>query len=218
MKNVYAILLFALFPIALFAVDDVASAIQEYPVYKALEANETISKQFLQYMEWLSDKSPDATFVYQLMQNKANSLDAIAVIFHEKVEFYEWLKLGHRFEDIMTVEYFQKHYPDVYPIVHRRALIEEINLIKYFAQKKGFSNIPEIAYNLVSPIIEKYNVSVARFQKRLKVNLEYQAQMQFLSENDLKIAITVYEAGGYQFKEKDRIFAEAMTLIADSKK
>lgn len=200
-----------------WGVEDVTSIIQEYPLYKELANNETVSQQFLQYMEWASDKSPDGKLVFELIKNKASSLEAITTIFHEKVEFAEWLKLGHRFEDILTVEYYQQHYMEVYPIAHRRALIAEIALLRYFAQKKGFRHIPESAYNLVHPLIEKYNLPVMRFQKRMQFNWEYQAQLPFLAESDIDIAIQVYEAGGYEYKDKNKILSEAKAIIANAK-
>ena len=209
---------FSLSSLSLFGLEDVASIIRGYPMYDELEKNQIVSKQFIQYMEWMSDKAPDGKLVFDLMKGNARSLEAISTIFHEKVEFNEWLNLGHRFEDIMTIDYYQKHYMEVYPIAHRRALIEELNLIKYFAQKRGLKNLPEIAYSFVSPLIERYNVPVLKSQNRLKFNWEYQPQIQFLSEDDIKNAIEVYEVGGYTFKDKNRILSEALSIISNSKK
>ncbi|MBF0548579.1 MAG: hypothetical protein HQM08_29380 [Candidatus Riflebacteria bacterium] len=212
------IFVFALLPISLFALEDASSIIKDYPMYKELEQDAQISRQFEQYMQWLSDKAPDGAMVYDLMKNKIGTVDAISTIFHEKVEFYGWLTLGHKYEDIMNPEYYRNHYMEVYPIAHRKAVIDEINLIKYFAQKKGFPNIPEVAYNLVSPLLERRGATAAQMQNRLKYNLEYQPQVLFVTDADLETAVKIYEQGGYKYVDREKILSEAKTFVSNSKK
>jgi hypothetical protein len=196
----------------LMAVDDAWSIVRDCPEFKKIADDADFNRQFQQYMQFSSDKSPDGKMVFAMMNDKKKSLDVLATIFHEQVELAQWLKLGHRFTDIMTVEYNQKHYMEVYPVAHRAAVIEELALLQYFAHKKCGFEIPEIALNLVSPMIEKFGVSVERFQSRLKFNPEYNAQLCCVSDSAIEKAMQVYESGGYQYKERERILAEARAL------
>ena len=110
---------------------DVISIIKDYTNYNILESNIELSDKFYKYMVWMSDKAPDAKLVLGFMDKDTTTLDEISTIFHEKVEFAEWLNIGHDFDDILNIEYYKKHYMEVYAIAHRIAVIEEMNLIKY---------------------------------------------------------------------------------------
>jgi hypothetical protein len=205
-----AILLIGLFCTPpLLAVDDAWTIVRACPEFAKIADDADFNRQFQQYMQFSSDKSPDGKMVFAMMNDNKKSLDVLATIFHEQVELAQWLKLGHRFADILTVEYNQKHYMEVYPVAHRAAVIEELALLQYFAHKKCGFEIPEIALNLVSPMIEKFGVSVERFQSRLKFNLEYNAQLRYVSDSAIAKAMQVFESGGYQYKKRDRILAEA---------
>lgn len=196
-----------------FGVNNSLDVIKEYPLFKQVENNKEFTGQFYKYMELMSTGSPDGKKVFEIMQNREKTLDQYSTIFHEEVEFMEWMNLKHKYEDIMTIEYYQKHYMEVYPVAHRKAVIEELGLIKYFAMKKNYPNIPEVAYNLVSPLIEYYGVAVERMQGRLKYNQEYLAQVKYITRKDLETAAKVYEEGGYKYKDKDRLINESLELV-----
>jgi hypothetical protein len=190
-----------------------SAQVKEYPLYRQINNDKVFMEQFNKYMELMSTGSPDGKKVYGLMQMPEKTLDMMSTIFHEQVELMEWMNLKHKYEDIMTIEYYQKHYMEVYPVAHRKAVIEEIAFIKYYAMKKNYPNIPEVAYNLVSPLIEYYGVAVERMQKRLQFNLEYLAQVKYVTRKDLETAIKVYEDGGYKYKDKNRLVSESLELI-----
>jgi len=196
-----------------FTTNDSLQIIKDYPLYNQIENNKEFIEQFNKYMEFSAKGSPDGKKVFELMQMQDKTLDVISTIFHEKVELMEWMNLKHKYEDIMNPDYNRAHYMEVYPVAHRKAVIEEIGLIKYFAMKKNFPNIPEVAYNMTSPLIEFYNVTVERMQGRLKFNQEYLAQVKYLTRSDIETAIKVYEAGGHAYADKDRLISDCMELI-----
>jgi hypothetical protein len=201
--------------ILLFSIgtNDSLNIVREYPLFKQIENNKEFTGQFNKYMELASQWSPDGKKVYALMQVPEKSLSDLSTIFHEKVELMEWMNLKHKFEDIINPEYNREHYMDVYPVAHRKAVIEEISLLKYYAMKKNYPNIPEVVYNMVSPLIENYGVAVERMQGRLKFNQEYLAQAKFVTRVDIETAIKVYEEGGYTYKDKNRLINESLELI-----
>lgn len=196
-----------------FGANDSLNVVKEYPLFKQIENNKEFMEQFNKYMELASQWSPDGKKVYALMLAPEKTLSDLSTIFHEKVELMEWMNLKHKFEDIINPEYNRDHYMEVYPVAHRKALIEEISLLKFYAIKKNFPNIPEVAYNMVSPLIEHYGVPVARMQGRLKFNQEYLAQVRFLTRADIETAIKVYEDGGCRYKDKERLINESLELI-----
>jgi hypothetical protein len=197
--------------------DEIENQIKDFPCYKLLDENKEVTKQFNEYMKWMSDLSPDGKAVYAMMQLKSKNIFLISQIFHEKVEFWQWMQLGNKFKDIMTVKYYQKKYPVVYPIAHRKAVIEEFNLIKQFALKNGFKNIPEAAYMLASPLSEYYGVPLDRAFRRFKFNWEYEAQVPFITKDEINTAIAVYEKGGYSFKDKEKVLNVAFAFTEKNK-
>jgi hypothetical protein len=199
-----------------FGTNNSLDVIKDYPLFKQLEVNEGFNAQFNKYMEFASQASPDGKKVYAIMQAPEKSLSDLSTIFHERVELMEWMNLKHKFEDIMNPEYNRAHYMEVYPIAHRKAVIEEIGLLKYYAMKKNYPNIPEVVYNLVSPLIESYGVAVERMQRRIQFNQEYLAQVKYVTRNDIETAIKIYEEGGYTYKDKARLINESLELIKKS--
>ena len=196
-----------------FGAGNSLDVVKDYPLFRQIENNKEFMGQFNQWMEFASTASPDGKKVYAIMQSKEKTLDQISTIFHEEVELQEWMNLKHKFEDIIKPDYNNAHYMEVYPIAHRKAVIEEINLLKYYAMKKNYPNIPEMAYNLVSPLIESYGVAVERMQRRLQYNQEYIAQTKYITRKDLETAIKIYEDGGYKYKDKDRLINESLELV-----
>jgi hypothetical protein len=191
--------------------------VRDCPEFRKVADDAAFNAQFLEYMRFASDKSPDGRMVFAMLGESRKTLDMISTIFHEQVELGEWMRLGHRFADITTVEYNQKHYLEVFPIAHRASVIEEFALLQYYAHKACGIEVPEVAFNLVSPLIEKFAVSVDRFQNRLRFNPEYLAQMRYVSDSAIEMAMGVYETGGYVYKERDRILTEAKALAQKSR-
>lgn len=196
---------------------DVTPAIKGYPSFVTIEQDPPLKSQFPRYMKWLYDlKIPDALLVYKQMEDNVRSLDALATIFHEKVELAGWMRLGHKFEDIMTVEYYQEHYMGVYPVAHREAMFAQYGLIKYFAAGKKFRDIPEFAYVLVSPLTEQHQGNNAeRMARTARYNPEFQRVV--VTPEDIKTAMAVFEAGGYKYKDPAKVASDAEKFIADSK-
>ncbi|MDD2773966.1 MAG: hypothetical protein PHP45_09775 [Elusimicrobiales bacterium] len=191
---------------------DVTPIIDSYQPYKEFAQDEKLNKQFYSYMEQLySYNVPDALLVFGMMKDKAHTLNALEVIFHEGVEFRGWLELGHAYKDIMNADYYRAHYNDVYPIVHRKAIIAQYGLVKYFGRVKGFPNAPEYAYALMSPLIELRDTPAARMIQVLRYNPEITREK--LTRNDIETAAQVYEAGGYTYQNRAKIIADAEALM-----
>lgn len=191
---------------------DVRRIISEHPSYRTLEEDEVLGRRFRQYMKWLSDlEVPDARLVQGFIEEGRSSLDALSTIFHEKVEFAGWLELGHRFEDILKVEYYQAHYLEVYPIVHRKAMLEELSLVRHFALAVGSPPCPELALVLVNPLVEHHGAPVAMMARRLRHNPELLDQP--LTPEDIERAIRTWESGGYAYREREKIREQAIDFI-----
>lgn len=190
---------------------DVTISIADYPLYQDLEQDHDLEKKFVRYMEWLAGlKVPDAVFVFDLVQRNVRTLEALSLIFHEKVELLNWLELGHRFEDIIQVDYYNAHYSEVYPIAHRRALIEEMNLIQHYAKKQGFNHILELAFTLVSPMVEQRKTSVVTLTRRLRFNPEMLNQKVQINRRTLETAVNIFYDGGYCYLDRTGLINEAL--------
>ena len=217
-KKLIILIVIYLISISIYAKEEnITKQIKDFPCYRLLNNDKELSKQFYKYMKWISELSPDGKFVFNLMNQKDQNIYTISMIFHEKVEFWQWLQLGHKFSDILNIKYYQNNYGKVYPIAHRIAVIEELNLIKYYAQKMNFDNIPEVTLVLTSPIIEKYNVPLDKVFRRLKFNLGYEAQVPFITQKDIETAISIYEKSNYIYKDKNKILKEALAFVEKNK-
>jgi len=191
---------------------DVSADIGNFPDYARIESDEQLAIEFPAYMKWLADLGVrDAVMVYRWMQDGTLSLDAVTAIFHEKVELAAWKKLGHKLKDIMTLEYYQKHYETTYPKAHREAMFSELGLTAHFAAAKGVKNIPQLAYVLVHPLVEHHGVPVAKMVGRLKFNSEYLDAR--VTTQHLKDAMRVFEMGGHQYKDAASILKQAQQVI-----
>ena len=191
---------------------DVTQAIADYPLFSELETDGELTSLFKRYITWVASlEVPDAVLVVHLMDSPDRTLDAWATAFHEQVEFKGWLDLGHRFEDILTVPYYQAQYDRVYPVAHRKAIIEEFLLIKHFARKQRFRDLPVLAYALVSPLVERHQATAARLVRRLKYNPEYLSAP--VSEQELELAVRVFEIGGYRYQDRAGILDGARAYL-----
>ncbi|MCP4467732.1 MAG: hypothetical protein GY813_13410 [Halieaceae bacterium] len=192
---------------------DVAALVGDYEPLVMLDSDTELEPRFTKYIDWLVELGvPDATFIHELEQAHTTRLDAIALILHEKAELQEWLKLGHAFEDIMTLEYYQKHYEEVYPVAHRKAMSIELGLLKHFAAKRGFRQIPELAFVLTTPMVEQRKVPVDRFVRRARYNPEFTEAK--LTRADFDVATRVFEAGGYRYENREAIVEAAARFVA----
>lgn len=191
---------------------DVEQVILDFPPFAELRADHELNDLFKDYMDWVASLGvPDAVLVVGLMESQDRTMDSYATEFHELVEFKGWLDLNHDIQDFMTIEYYQANYQDVYPVAHRKGTVEEFSLIRHFAAALGFREIPELAYALVSPLVERHNTDSARLARRLKFNSEFLTTP--VSDEDLELAVQVYEAGGYRYKDRDNIIAESREYL-----
>jgi hypothetical protein len=181
-----------------------------HPELARLEADEELSQQFKRYWRWIAEDvgTPDAQYLASL---PGDDLELEAFLFHEKIEFESWIKLGHRPEDIMQVEYFQQNYEAVYPIAHRDATRAEMELLTYFAGTIGL-DVPPLALVLVCPMVERREGATAeRMVRRLKFNPEYASQE--VTPEDLEAATKVWEAGNYSYRDRSNVVAEALAYV-----
>jgi hypothetical protein len=192
---------------------DVAQWVADHPVVRALAADPQQTGHFRAYITWLEDKAPDAKLVAEFLRDERRTLDALAVIIHEQVEFREWQRLGHAIEDIMTIEYYREQYPTVYPIAHRSAITAEFDVIAHAARRLGFPPVPELAYNLVSPLLDHHGVPPDRLHRRLRFNEEIVGQAGTVTREHLKMAIAVFERGGHRYGDRDQILESAQRLL-----
>lgn len=194
---------------------DVTPQFSDYRPYQELAQDSVLAKQFHAYMEQLYNlKVPDAVMVFGMMKDNMRTLNALEVILHEEVEFRGWLELGHSYKDIMDVDYYRAHYSDVYPVAHSKAIKAQYGLVKHFAAEKGFADIPAYAYTLVSPLIELHGVPTAKLLRMLRYNPEITAEK--VSPGDIETAAKVYETGGYTYKDRSKIIADAIAIIQEA--
>ncbi len=191
----------------------VEQAISDHPLFAKLQDDEALTRAFKTYMEWVAGLGvPDAVLVVKLMNATEPTIDSVASVFHEKVEFKEWMNLGHKVADIMTVPYYQAKYPEVYPVAHRAGIIAEFSLIKHFAKQKGYRDLPVLAYAAVSPLVEHHATTPSRIARRLKFNPEYVTTA--VSDEELELAVQVYEAGGYHYKDRAKLLRAAGAYLS----
>jgi len=195
------------------AVKDGMRAVADYPLLVALRKDTHFSGEFERYMKWVASLGvPDAVLVVGLMESDDKTLDSLATVFHEMVELKGWLDLGHPIENIMTVAYYQEHYPTVYPVAHRKGVLEEFSLIRYFATHEGFRDAPVLAYALVAPLVERHGTTPSRLVRRLKYNPEYLGVR--VNAEDLELAVQVFERGGYRYTDRAKIIDGAKEYLA----
>lgn len=191
---------------------DPLAVLLEHEPYRAMERDREFHEAFHSYFRWLAGlEVPDAIYILGFMEQNTRRLDALSMIFHEKVELAAWLELGHRLEDVMTLEYNQEHYPEVYPTAHSRAMRAELELIEAFAHEQGMATAPALAYVLVAPMAEERGVEVALMARRLRHNPEYQDAT--VSRQHLDNATQVYERGGYRYQDRQRLIDEALRFV-----
>jgi hypothetical protein len=179
------------------------------PLFAKLEADPVLARQFATYWTWISGLgTPDTEYLASL---PADDLERSVLLFHEKVELAGWFALAHRLEDITRIEYFQQHYEAVYPLAHRDATQAEMVLLAHFAQHHGLA-APPLALLLVCPMVERRNGATADLMvRRFKFNPQYTAQS--VTPADLVTAARVWEAGGYVYRDRARVLAEASSYL-----
>ncbi|MCB0420387.1 MAG: hypothetical protein KDD61_05295 [Bdellovibrionales bacterium] len=167
-----------------------------------------LQKRLEIYIDWLSSLGTrDAQLVQKYMHSSACSIDKIANVYHEMIELQAWLDLGHQYEQILNIDYYQTHYTKVYPIAHKKAIRLEIDLLNYFAKINGLGEIPALAFTLVNPLIEEFKVNPQKILTRLKFNREFLEKKPSCS--DIKRAALVYQTGGYLYKNKEEVIRQA---------
>lgn len=193
---------------------DVTGSFRDFVAYTDVISDLKFLEEFKSYIKWLSSlKVRDAELTAKWIENNDRSLIAMATIFHEQIELMGWLKLGHKIEDIMNVEYFQNHYEEVYPIAHKEAIVQEMLLLEHFAAEKGYDNIPELTFTLVSPLLEIFGVEVKKMTYRLRYNSEQLTQI--VTEEDLNRVAELFKEGGYVYQDKDKVISDALRYLQE---
>jgi hypothetical protein len=180
----------------------------EDPAYRAATADPELHGAFQRYWAWLGGLGvPDVEYLEAL---PPDDLEHLAMLYHEEVELRAWLRLGHRLDDVMTKDYYQQRYPEVYPVAHAEAMAAELALLAGFATRAGFPRVPERAFVLVGPMVERRGVAPAMVDRRLKFNPAIAAQAP--TRDELETAARVYEAGGYRYRDRNRVIEAARDL------
>jgi hypothetical protein len=198
---------------------ELEATIQELPEFHRLWTDQTFRRQFDQYMRWLASPgigAPDAVYLMDAVDAGVNSIDLQSAIFHEMIEFKNWMSLGHKFNDIMTIEYYRQNYPVVYPTAHCHAIIDQTQLLNTFARRKGLGSVPILAYDLVFPDYERREslnqlLPIPMLVRQLKFN-----QSQFdekLVSGDLEMALQVFERGGYSYQNSALLLSYATAFL-----
>lgn len=188
---------------------DVQQLLREDPAYREVQDDTTLEDQFERYFTWLrSLETPDVAYLASL---PADDLEHLAMLFHEKVELRGWLRLGHRFEDVVNVDYYQQHYVEVYTAAHADAMVAELGLVSRFAERIGIRGVPSRAFVLVGPMVERRGVTPAMVDRRLKFNRDIAALQP--TRADLDRATRVYEVGGYRYRNRQLVVDEAWAAV-----
>jgi hypothetical protein len=181
----------------------------EDPSYRAVALDADLQDRFQRYWSWLGSLGiPDVEYLGAL---PPDDLEHLAMIFHEQVELRGWMRLGHRFDDVMTQDYYRQHYEEVYPVAHAEAMTAELALLTGVAARAGLPRVPERAFVLVSPMIERRGVTPVMADRRLKFNPAIAAQTP--TREELDSAVRAYEAGGYRYRDRDRVIGDALKMI-----
>lgn len=183
------------------------------PAYARVAADATLATQFDAYWRWIGELgTPDAAYLASL---PPEDLERTVMLYHEKVELAAWLALGHRFEDVMRLEYFQAHYEEVYPVAHRDATVAELELLDHVARRYDLTPPPPLALVLVSPMVERRDgVTPAMMTRRLRFNPDLAAAS--VTATELEAAARVWEAGGYVYRDRAAVLAAAAAAAASS--
>lgn len=217
------ILFLVLFVSVCFVFGSIDEIFKDYLPFTTIDTNSKLHREYINYLEWivsLDGEGSDANYTLKQINSEHQTLDGVSIAFHEKVEFLYWLELGHEIEDITKIEYYQANYMKVYPVAHRRSMVAEMNLIKYFSKKHSIDGVPELAYLLVHPMREKRKsgdmlIPLKGMATRLAFNIEY--HIQSVSKDDLVKAIKTFELGGYQYENKLKILEGTSSFKCDTK-
>jgi hypothetical protein len=197
-------------------------AIRHLPEYKSLWKDRIFRRRFDRYLRWLGSPeiaSDNAVYLLGEVDKGVHSFELQGHIFHEMIEFRNWMKLGHRFKDIMNRDYYNAHYSAVYPVAHCNAIIAQQRVLNAFAQSHGLKTLPMLAYDLVVPDYEKYPYLQEMTQKlgvpamviQLKFNREYFDEA--VSEEQLLDAIEVYKEGEYGYSDTRIVLDRAKRFL-----
>jgi hypothetical protein len=187
---------------------DLFAAVKTMPEFADIPDDRTLQEQFDRYLRWAAKaESPDAVYLTNRIDHGLNTFDLQADVFHELIELRNWMRLGHTYADIMTLEYYQKHYPAVYPQAHCNAIIAETLLLNRFAEINGFQPLPALAYAMASPMYELYErlqgVDVPILVRKLRYNRTLFEEP--VTPDQVTIARRIYEIGGYTYKDADSL-------------
>ena len=71
---------------------DVTQVASAYPLFAELGKDQELNGLFERYMTWAASLGvPDAVLVVKLLNSKDKTIDSLATVFHERVEFKGWL-------------------------------------------------------------------------------------------------------------------------------
>ena len=183
----------------------------EDPAYSEVQHHATLEDQFQRYWAWLHElEIPDVAYLSAL---PTEDLERLAMVFHETIELRGWLRLGHRFPDIMNLDYYKQHYEEVYPVAHAAAMQAELGLLQRFAARVGIPRVPAHAFVLVGPMVERRGVTAAMADRRLRFNPDLAGELPTQAELDR--AARVYEAGGYHYRDRKRVLDDAWAAVTE---
>lgn len=185
--------------------------LKEIPEYSALWHNHKLRSQFDQFMRWLASPdiaAPDAVYLLQLVDRGDSSIELQSHLFHEYIEFNNWMRLGHKFSDIIDVEYYSKNYPTVYPVAHCNAIVAEKKVLNTFAKQNKISEVPMIAYDLAFPDYEKRQelanaLPTPLMVRQLRFNKEFFHER--VDVDDIRTAMRIFQNGGYRYNHPEVI-------------
>jgi hypothetical protein len=193
--------------------------LRKHPEYLLLWKDQQFRLQFDQYMRWLSSAeiaAPDAIYPMSLVDSGVTSMDLQSHLFHELVEFKNWMRLGHKAGDIMNREYYSRHYATVYPRAHCNAIVAQERILRSFAKTKGLGMAPMLAYDLAFPDYErrealKQFLPTPILVRQLRYN---QTQLErTVRVKDIKLAIRTFEKGGYSYQDRNLVLKNAAGFL-----
>jgi hypothetical protein len=144
----------------------------------------------------------------------------MAAMFHELVELHAWLRLGYRFEDILDSEYRDDHWGEFYPRGHCNAMVAQEQILKGFARQMTGTEIPMLAFDLVAPDNERWDLIKESTQNTgvpgMVLQIVYNRDMfdADVSEQQIRDAIRAYEFGHYTYQNTADIESMAREFAA----
>lgn len=170
-----------------------------------------LDELFSVYMEYAKNAVPEQ---FQLVEKakEGRSLHEIGIIFHEKREVLEYLKLGYGREELAN----GKAHGEAYDKAHDQALLAQYTFIQHAS--KALGGCPFMALVMACPVGEALGEQYNPESNILQFDNWKSILDTEVAEKDIEKAMKLYEIGGYTYKDRESAKKAAIECIEEVKK